>query len=117
MIVIGSHVAGMPLVDFAWGRGKMIPDREPAPVFVRCTLDLIGGGRRSPQKICGKRGSQFGVCQSGWLLCAIGNRHIAPHGRAPSMGPLPVASAMSLRAPYKMTPDNRFRHALSASNT
>ena len=51
MVMVAGDVAGMSLEDLARLMREAIPYARALAVFVRRALDLIGGGRRAPDKV------------------------------------------------------------------
>src|SRR5579862_3059663 len=61
MIVVTGHVAGVALRDLAGRAAERVPDAGPPTVLVCRTLDLVAGGRRSPNEVAGERCIGHGV--------------------------------------------------------
>src|SRR4029079_2955545 len=55
-IMVGRGIAVALIGDGARRVGEAVPDRWAAAVLVHGSFDLIGGGRRAPQKIVRKTG-------------------------------------------------------------
>src|SRR5207245_788790 len=60
MIGIASDVARVSTFYFADGMREAVPDRFALAVSIPCSLDLVGGSGRTPEKIFGelKRGGR-----------------------------------------------------------
>ena len=62
VIMVGRGVAVAVIGDGAARVGEAVPDRRAAAVFVDGALDLIGRGRRAPQKAVRKTGRGCSPC-------------------------------------------------------
>src|SRR5690606_20857034 len=54
VVVVAGDVAVVALVDASRGAGVGVPDAGAPAVLPGSTLDLVGGGRRPPQKSLGE---------------------------------------------------------------
>ncbi len=54
VIMVAGDITGIAISRLARRVAEAIPNRFAAPILVRSTLDLIGGGRCTPNKVLGK---------------------------------------------------------------
>ncbi|MET3989378.1 hypothetical protein ABID65_001004 [Bradyrhizobium sp. S3.9.2] len=70
VIVLVGAVAGRAVLDLAGRVAENVPDRLAAAVLVDGALDLVGRGRRAPQKILGKGRVAIGRCGR-LIICSL----------------------------------------------
>ena len=54
-VMIAGDIAGIAVADSARGMGELVPDAGTGTIGQRRTFDLVGGSRRAPEEIRGKR--------------------------------------------------------------
>ena len=93
---------GIPIAVIGYGPGRVretVPDRWAAAIFVHGSLDLIGRGRRAPQKIVRKTGRGCSTSCSAVRVrlgqSGPGRQHRHAKGR-PACNPAKLAPGKSL---------------------
>src|SRR3954470_22751807 len=81
MVMLVGAVAGGAILDFAGRVAKNVPDRLAAAVLVDGAFDLVGRGRRAPQKILREGRATLGRCGR-FILRSPDARSCAQRGEA-----------------------------------
>src|SRR2546430_3376971 len=74
VVMVGSDISVISLVNLTWSSCELIPDGRTAPIFIRCALYLIGCSCRPPEKIRGEGCCNVSVDSCSWFL-VIGYAH------------------------------------------
>jgi hypothetical protein len=72
VVVVAGDVSRLAPGHRAWPSRELVPNRLAAPVLAGRAFDLVGGGRRAPQKAHGKETSFAGFNRADRTLAQVG---------------------------------------------